>query len=130
MDIILIDAFSYVCVFYFGYILAQAITAYRIRKVLQKLARDQGIDLDNELEKIVEQQENVKVLKVLNLETEIHGDMIYLWDNENNNFICQAKSIEELARLAKEHRNVIGAIVKHGNKVFFFHDGNIKEHEV
>ena len=36
---------------------------------------------------------------MLLLETMVHNDVIYLYDQKTNDFICQAKTLEELAKL-------------------------------
>lgn len=60
---------------------------------------------------------------VYKLEVETHGDMLYLFDSESDSFICQGSSVQELATLAKEYKNVLYAAVKYNDKVFAFKDG-------
>ena len=93
MDALIIIAI----VFYLGYIVGEAVAMYRLHRVMRNLAEAMGIDVDKELEKINKETAGIKVVKLANLETETHGDMIYLFDKEHNDFICQAKSVDELA---------------------------------
>ena len=58
---------------------------------------------------------------------EKHGDILYLFDNDSDEFICQGSSVQELAKLAKELKNVSVAAVKHGDKIFAFKDGESVE---
>ena len=84
MDALIIIAI----VFYLGYIVGEAVAMYRLHRVMRKVAESMGIDVEQELEKMKEEIPNVKVIKLMNLETETHGDMIYLFDKEHNDFIC------------------------------------------
>ena len=124
MDALIIIAI----VFYLGYIVGEAVAMYRLHRVMRNLAEAMGIDVDKELEKINKETAGIKVVKLANLETETHGDMIYLFDKEHNDFICQAKSVDELAKLAKEIKNIDKALVHHNDKKFIFVDGKSEEY--
>lgn len=50
---------------------------------------------------------------------------MYLYDIENE-FICQANSLEELAKLALKYKNIKYASVMNGDDVFAFIDGTVK----
>lgn len=115
-------------VFYFGYIVGEAVAMYRLHRVMRNLAESMGIDVDKELERIQKEVAEVKVVQIANLKTETHGDMIYLFDKEHDDFICQAKSVDELAKLAKEIKNIDKALVHHNDKKFIFVDGKSEEY--
>lgn len=115
-------------IFYLGYITGEAVAMLRLRSIIRKVAESIGIDVDEELAKMSKENENIKVVKLANLETETHGDMIYLFDKEQNDFICQAKSVDELAKLAKEIKNIDKALVHHNDKKFIFMDGKSEEY--
>ena len=123
MDALIIIAI----VFYLGYIVGEAVAMYRLHRVMRNLAESMGINVEQELAKMKEDIFDVKVVKLINLETETHGDMIYLFDKEHNDFICQAKSVEELAQLAKEVKKIDKALVYHNDKKFIFVDGKSEE---
>jgi len=123
MDALIIIAI----VFYLGYIVGEAVAMYRLHRVMRNLAESMGINVEQELAKMKEDISDVKVVKLINLETETHGDMIYLFDKEHNDFICQAKSVEELAQLAKEVKKIDKALVYHNDKKFIFVDGKSEE---
>ena len=97
---------------------------YKIVKLMKEVAEEQGIDLEKELG-IVKAQEEAKDSpeKVHKLLVEQHGDLLYLFDKESDNFICQGSSVQELCDLAKKHKNVNLAAVMHGEKIFAFKDG-------
>ena len=124
MDILLLITICFV--FYLGYLVGSSVTYYRLSRIFVKLAESLGVNLEEELNKIRIVHERAKV-SVPYLETEVHGDMIYLFDKERNDFICQAKSIEELAKLAKEIKQINDAVVVHGDKVFMFSNGKPQE---
>lgn len=97
---------------------------YTIVKLMKEVAEEQGIDLEKELGLVKDKEEaKLKKLTVPKLNVEQHGDMLYLFDVENDRFICQGSSVQELAKLAKELKNVSVAAVKHGDKIFAFKDG-------
>lgn len=57
-----------------------------------------------------------------------HTDnMLYLYDSQTNTFICQGKTLEELARLSKQYKNITDAMVldTKSNTVVTFSDGKI-----
>lgn len=95
---------------------------YKIVKLMKEVAEEQGLDLEKELG-IVKAKEENKVEKVHKLNVEQQGDMLYLFDKESDDFICQATSVQELCELAKKYKNVNMAAVLHGDKVFAFKDG-------
>ena len=64
----------------------------------------------------------------LEVEVEEIDNVLYLYERDSHDFICQASSIEELAIKAKDYKNVMLATVIHDNKVFMFHNGNAKEY--
>ena len=109
-------------VFYLGYLLGESITIYKLRHSLRNLARSVGLNDDHEFN-VKEEAPKVQVSKLYQLQTETHGDMIYLFDKEHDEFICQAKTLDELARLAKENKKIVGAFVTHGDQILIFADG-------
>lgn len=101
---------------------------YKIVKTMKEVAEEQGLDLEKELGIVVEKEEStLKAFVVPKLNVEQHGEMLYLFDVDTDNFICQATSVQELAKLAKELKNVSVAAVKHGDKIFAFKDGESVE---
>lgn len=96
---------------------------FKIVKLMKEVAQEQGIDLEKELGLLKEQEEANKTPAVYKLEVETHGELLYLFDKETDRFICQGSSVQELAKLAKELKQVNLAAVKYGDKVFAFKDG-------
>lgn len=91
---------------------------------MKEVAHEQGIDLEKELGILKDQEESTgQAEKVHKLSVEQHGELLYLFDKESDNFICQGSSVQELCDLAKKNKNVNLAAVMHGDKVFAFKDG-------
>ena len=91
---------------------------------MKEVAEEQGLDLEKELGIVKEQEEaRGKPEKVYKLHVEQHGELLYLFEKDSDNFICQGSSVQELCDLAKKHKNVNFAAVMHGDKVFAFKDG-------
>jgi hypothetical protein len=108
-------------VFIIGFYVGESIFAYRIRHLIYKEAKAQGIliDLDGE-----ESKPTIDKLFV-----ECTNDMMYLYEYEAHTFICQGKTLGELARLAQKYKNIKYAIVQHNEEMLMFVDGSVKEKE-
>ena len=112
--------------FYCAFKLGEMYGHWIAYKALTEFLKDKGINLDKEVEKEIDTP-TIKV-KVYKLETHEENNMLYLFNRDTNAFICQAPTIEELAKLAKDYKNITAASVLHGKKVFMFMDGNAKEY--
>lgn len=108
-------------VFGVGFFLGEATFIWRMRHLIYKEAKAQGINIDVE-----DTVEDTK-LNVAKLFIEKANDMMYLYDYEANTFVCQAKTIDELASLAQKYKNIKYAVVAHDDNMFMFIDGNVKE---
>lgn len=109
-----------------GFVLGYAVGSLRayikFARKIKDAADAVGIDLDKELE--IQQPKQKLVYK---LAVEKHGEMLYLFDKEEDSFICQGSSVQELAQLAKKYKNIAHAAVLFDNKVFQFKDGESTE---
>jgi hypothetical protein len=106
-------------IFWVGYEVGMGVTAYRLRHLVYKEAKRIGLvkEIDPELEEdpIVEQ-----------LYIEKTNDILYLYNREDKTFLCQAKSLDDLAILAKKYNNVKYAAVMIGEEIYAFIDGKVK----
>jgi hypothetical protein len=100
-------------VFLIGFVLGELYLAFRIRKVLEDMIEDSS------------DEEEIKV-EVFKLKTDITPDSILLYD-EQGLFICQGKTIEELAVMADKYSGIKYAAVMHNEKVVMFMNGVVKE---
>lgn len=80
---------------------------------------------------IVRQQElNKEKLKKLVLpcgSIEQHGDILYLFDKNTNEFMCQGDSVKELASKLLDYKKIKLAYIEHGDKVYNFVNGEVTE---
>jgi len=104
LDIILILAL--------GWVMGEFFTVYKLRKNLRTYF-------------IIE--EEIKRPNVYKLETELVDDIILLYDRETHDFICQGKSLEQLAQLSREYKKIEYATVKHGDYFVAFIEGKVTE---
>jgi len=109
-------------VFYVGYNLGQIVTSWQLRDLIIRDAKREGI-IDDNLNFIDERVPNVHKLTV-----EKQNNILYLYDQEANSFVCQATTIEELAKLAKQYKNIKYAAVMdvEGDSVYTFVDGKVE----
>jgi hypothetical protein len=107
-------------VFGIGFFVGETIFAWRIRHLIYKEAKEQGIliDLDGEAKPTVDK-----------LVVECINDMMYLYDYDAKTFVCQGETLDELARLAQKYNNIKYAVVAHGDDMLMFVDGVVKEKE-
>lgn len=122
MDILIILA-----LIFFGFTLGELYSQFKFMRILKKMAMDEGIDIDEEIEKRKNLAEEM-VNQVARLEVEEHNNVLYLYHRETHDFVCQGKSLEELATLAQQYKNIANAVVLHNDKVFMFMNGTSKEY--
>lgn len=107
-------------IFWLGYQVGVMHLSWRLRDIIVKEARKEGIKVDDEYNVI-----ESKKPKVLKLWVEKVHDVMYLYDTEDT-FICQANTIQELATLALKYKNIKYASVINGDEVYAFVDGTAK----
>jgi len=105
-------------VFGIGFYVGESVFAYRIRHLIYKEAKAQGI--------IIELDVKPSITKLF---IEKSNDMLYLYDYEETTFVCQGNTIDELASLAQKYNNIKYAVVAHGDDMLMFVDGAVKEKE-
>ena len=109
-------------IFWIGYQVGVMHLSWRLRDIIVKEARKEGIKVDDEYNVIEVKGSKPKVLK---LWVEKIQDIMYLYDTDNE-FICQANTIQELATLALKYKNIKYASVISGDEVYAFVDGTVK----
>lgn len=65
--------------------------------------------------------------EVPKLITEIHNNMIYVFEKGTDTFVCQANTIEELAKKIFKQNQIQFAIVEHNSSVLMFIEGKVKK---
>ena len=105
---------------FIGYQVGMAVTAYRLRYLIHKEARRLGLDKSDDINVLEEADPEISQLMI-----EKTNDTLYLYDI-NHSFICQGKTIDELAKLAKQYKNIKYAAVLHDEYTYGFVDGTVK----
>lgn len=116
-------------VFGIGCFIGYHYACLKMAKELKDAADELGIDLEKAIEKYEAKVDEPKENKIHKLIVERHGEMLYLFDREKDKFICQASSVQELAKLAKDYQNITLATAIHDSKVFMFKDGKSEEYK-
>lgn len=108
--------------FWLGYQLGLFIMSYRLRDLIYQEAKRRGLTKgsDNDL------FEEPETLTVFQLVVEKANNILYLYERDTNNFICQGATLEELATLAQKHKNIKYAAVMQDETVWAFVDGIVK----
>lgn len=102
-----------------GYFIGEFYCLFRMRHIIEEAASKDGIDLDLDGHKVIE----VHKLRIQQI-----NDMLYLYTADED-FICQATTMEELATLSQQYKNINYAAVLHDDKVFTFVNGIVSERQ-
>jgi hypothetical protein len=118
-------------IFAVGYVVGKLHTYLVLTKMIREVAEEQGIDLHATLEKYAGvNEEEIEEDKIRQLLVEKHGELLYLFDKKTDQFICQGASVQELAKLALEQKNINIAAVLYNKTFFKFVDGVSTESDV
>lgn len=93
---------------YAAYNIGGMVAHYRMRHIIYDEAKRRGIALPKELENIDKPEISPTVCKLVVEKVE---DMLYMYDAEKHDFICQAKSFDDLADLAYKIKKIKHAVV-------------------
>jgi hypothetical protein len=101
-----------------GYVIGNIHTVWKLRRLIAEA----GVDLETGLIKTPAPTTQVYKLKIESVD-----DILYLYNKETNDFVCQANTMEELAQTCKDYKNIMVATVIHDSKVFIFANGKYQE---
>ncbi len=105
-------------VFWIGYQIGMSVTAYRLRDLVYKEAKRRGL--------IKEVDQAMEELTVAQLVVEKANNVLYLYDRDDNTFVCQGSTLEELASLAMKYKNIKYAAVMIDKEIYAFVNGTVK----
>ena len=113
-----------------AYNVGVSVTAWRLRHLVYKEAKAMGL-LTKEEEELLRPLENdknksVTVPAIVKLRIEKTADMLYLYDYDKDSFVCQAPTVDELAKLAFQYKNIKYAAVVMDDRGYVFVDGQVK----
>lgn len=117
---IIFTVLSYYIVFIIGYFLG-----------FKKGYQHALISLNNTIEALLKiknnsDKPNTTVENFTDYKLEIYNDIMYLYETKTDNFLCQAKSFEELATLLNK-LGIVSAKVLHDNTNFYFINGEFRK---
>ena len=107
-------------IFWLGYQVGCHLTAWHLREFIMEAAKKEGLVIKDN--KVVDMNETPTVYKLF---IEKIKDTLYLYDHEDD-FVCQALTVEDLAKLAKQYKNIKYAAVLFGEETYMFVDGEVK----
>jgi hypothetical protein len=111
-------------VFWIGYQLGVMRTAWLLRDIIRAGAKKElGMVIDDGYNIVDDGKE--KEPEVYKLVIEKIKDTLYLYDHEDD-FVCQALTVEDLAKLAKQYKNIDYAAVIFGDEMYMFVNGEVK----
>lgn len=113
-------------VFWLGYQVGQVVLSWKLRDIIRKEAIKEGIMVDNDY-RVVEVKNTSPT--VCQLFVEKANNILYLYNRSDDTFVCQGTTLTELARLAKQYKNIKYAAVIDGEEVYAFVDGLVKPAE-
>jgi hypothetical protein len=109
-------------VFWLGYQLGLFIMSYRLRDLIYQEAKRRGLTKGSDDDLF----EEPAVPTVSQLIVEKANNILYLYERDTDNFICQGSTLEELATLAEKYKNIKYAAVMQDDKIWAFVDGAVK----
>ena len=118
------DILYIVLIFSIGWFAGQWYMAYQLKKSITRIAEKYGMTFDEWADSF-NQALDIKVIKLPKLFTEYVGNNIFLYNKDTGKFICQGKSLDELAEGIKENK-IEAAIVFDKEQELFYIDGKIK----
>lgn len=114
-------------IFALGFFVGQARAYWQLREVVRKYAVEElGMKIDSGYN-IISEPETVAEVKIRALKIEQQKDTLYLFDADTDKFVCQALTVDELAKRVKEVDYCKIAGVVHNDKSIWFVDGKVFE---
>ena len=108
-------------IFWLGYNAGQIVLSWQLRDIIRDEARKEGIKVDDEYNVIKD-----KKPKVAQLIVEKVNNVLYLYERDTDDFVCQGSTLDELATLAKKYKDIKYAAVKIDEEIYAFVDGVVK----
>lgn len=117
-----------IVVFAGGFFAGQARAYWQLREVVRKYAVEElGMKIDAEYNIIEGTDSKATDAKIRALKIEQQKDTLYLFDADTDKFVCQALTVDELAKRVKEVNYCKIAGVVHNDKSIWFVDGKVVE---
>jgi hypothetical protein len=108
-------------IFWLGYNAGQMVLSWQLRDIIRAEARKEGIKVDDEYNVLEDKKPKVQQLIV-----EKVNNILYLYERDTDDFVCQGSTLTELATLAKKYKNIKYAAVMIDEEIYAFVDGVVK----
>jgi hypothetical protein len=110
---------------YWAFNMGRAYQLFEMRRTIRKIAEESKVNLDDLLN--VASDEELKENNIILVKTEVIDNTILLYNLSTNEFLGQASTIEEAAKVFSDRQRNSTAAVMHNNTEFFFIDGKISK---
>ena len=112
-------------IFWCGYKVGVMYTAWMLKDIIRAGAeKELGMIIDENYN-IIETSGTDNQIVIHTLIIEKIKDTLYLYDQQDE-FVCQAMTLNELAVLAKQYKNITYAAVLYEESAYFFIDGVVE----
>jgi hypothetical protein len=119
----MLEFFILISLMYFAFNMGKAHQLFEMRRTIRKIAEESNVNLDDLLNAATDKE--LEERNIVLVKTEVIDDTILLYNISTNEFLGQANTIEEAAKVFSERKkNATGAVV-HNNDELFFVDGKI-----
>lgn len=108
---------------YFAFNMGRAYQLFDMRRTIRRIATENNVNLDDLLNAAT--NEELEQKNIVLIKTEVVDDTILLYNITTNEFLGQAKTIEEAAKVFNERKKNATGAVMHNNDEFFFVDGKL-----
>lgn len=119
----MLEFFLLLSLMYFAFKMGRAYQLFEMRKTIRKIAEENNVNLDDLLNVVTNQELEEK--NIVLVKTEVIDDTILLYNISTNEFLGQANTIEEAAKVFNERKKNYTGAVLYNNDEFFFVDGKI-----
>lgn len=116
--------FWYIVIFIVGAIVGFRAGISHIKNELARLILK--IESDPEAFNDIMSKTRQHLIEIPILVTECHENVILLYSKESNKFLCQGKTLEDVAHNLWSHKKVPVAIVEHNDSMLWFIDGEVQ----
>ena len=110
------NIWDYILIFLLGWTIGVKFYMYRLEKDVKKYAKDNGI---------VIKEVDGKPSIVPTLIVEIQEGVLYLYDKKSKNFVCQGKTLDEVANLLENYNKIPQARIEYLNRILLIEKGKV-----
>ncbi len=108
---------------YFAFNMGRAYQLFEMRRTIRKIAEESNVNLDDLLNAATDKE--LEERNIVLVKTEVIDDTILLYNISTNEFLGQAKTIEDAAKVFSERKKNATGAVMHNDDEFFFVDGKL-----